>query len=70
MIKSTRSYIVNLLLSLFLGEFGIDRLYGGRIGLFLLKLLTGGGFLIWWIIDLILAITGRQKDNQGLYIKP
>ncbi|MFV8470267.1 TM2 domain-containing protein [Mycoplasma sp. VS424B] len=70
MVKSNRSYVVNLLLSIFLGALGIDRLYGGRIGLFLLKLFTGGGFGVWWLIDLILAAAGMQKDNQGLYIKP
>ncbi|WLP85542.1 TM2 domain-containing protein [Mycoplasma seminis] len=69
-VKSTRSWLVNLLLSIFLGEFGIDRLYGGRVGLFLLKLLTAGGCAVWWIIDIILAVMGLQKDNQGLYIRP
>ncbi|MHA0273095.1 TM2 domain-containing protein [Mycoplasma sp. 48589B] len=70
MIKSNRNWFINLMFSIFLGEFGIDRFYGGRIGLGLLKLFTVGGCGVLWIIDVILAILGKQKDSQGLYIRP
>ncbi len=42
------------ILSLFLGGLGIDRMYVGDVGLGVLKLLTGGGLGIWWLIDLFL----------------
>jgi len=48
-----RSYIVGLLLSIFLGFLGIDRFYVNHIGLGILKFFTVGGFGIWWFIDII-----------------
>ena len=48
-----KSKVVALILSIFLGELGIDRFYLGYIGTGILKLITCGGFGIWWLIDLI-----------------
>lgn len=45
--------------------FGIDRFYLGYIGIGLIKLLTGGGFLILWIIDIIKIVKGTMTDSQG-----
>jgi len=47
--------LVFVLLSWFLGYFGVDRFMRGQIGLGLLKLLTGGGFGLWWLIDGLVA---------------
>ena len=54
-----------LILSIFLGEFGIDRFFLGYTGLGIIKLLTIGGFGIWWIIDIIKIANGSMKDAQG-----
>ncbi|SJZ65629.1 TM2 domain-containing protein [Mycoplasmopsis verecunda] len=70
MIKSNKSYVALVLLSIFLGALGIDRFYAGNVLLGILKLITAGGFGIWYIIDIVLAIVGAFKDNQGLYIRP
>ncbi len=52
-----RSYLVALLLSIFLGYLGVDRFYVNHIGLGILKLITAGGFGIWYIIDIIMFAT-------------
>lgn len=61
----TRSYMTASMLSLFLGSLGVDRFYLGYIGTGILKLLTFGGFGIWYTIDLVMIITGAKRDTQG-----
>lgn len=63
--KSTRNKWVALALSIFVGAFGVDRFYIGKIGTGILKLITGGGFGIWWIIDIVLVATGDMTDKEG-----
>lgn len=60
-----RNYFIALILSIVVGEFGIDRFYMGKIGTGILKLITLGGVGIWWIIDIILIATGEMKDKHG-----
>ena len=52
--KKDKNWIAGLLLSILVGSLGVDRFYMGYIGLGILKLITLGGFGIWWLIDLIL----------------
>ena len=60
-----KSKVVALIISIFLGELGIDRFYLGYIGTGILKLITCGGFGIWWLIDLIMIATGKLKPKDG-----
>lgn len=60
-----RELIVALLLSIFLGQLGVDRFYLGYIGLGLLKLFTFGGCGVWWLIDIILIATKKVNDVDG-----
>jgi TM2 domain-containing membrane protein YozV len=69
MVKQKRNYLVALLLSILVGEFGVDRFYMGYIGLGILKLITLGGCGIWWLIDLILIATKNLKDADGQELK-
>ncbi len=54
-----------LILSIFLGNFGIDRFYLGYTGLGILKLLTGGGCGVWTIIDSILIAFDSLQPADG-----
>ena len=60
-----KSKTTTLIISILLGELGIDRFYLGYTGLGILKLLTGGGLGIWWLIDIIMIATGKMKDAKG-----
>ena len=43
----------------------VHRFYVGKIGTGLLFFFTVGGLGIWWIYDVIIAITGNFTDKQG-----
>ena len=60
-----KDWLVTLLLSIFLGSFGVDRFYLGHVGLGIGKLLTFGGCGIWWLIDVILIALGNVTDAKG-----
>lgn len=57
--RKTRNihWLFTLLISIFFGTLGIDRFVLGHVWLGLLKLITAGGFGIWWLIDVILIAT-------------
>ncbi|TXD49105.1 TM2 domain-containing protein [Polaribacter sp. IC073] len=67
--SSGKSQVTALLLSIFLGGLGIDRFYLGYNLLGFLKLITLGGFGIWYIIDLIMIVTGDLQPKNGSYSK-
>ena len=66
---SDKSGIACLLLLLLLPPLGIHRMYVGKVGTGLLFLLTAGGCGIWWLIDLIILLTGGFKDINGSAVK-
>ena len=64
-----KDFLVALLLSIFLGQLGVDRFYMGYIGTGIIKLITLGGCGIWWLVDVILIATKNLKDANGLPLK-
>jgi TM2 domain-containing membrane protein YozV len=65
---SDKNWWATLLLCFFVGIFGAHRFYTGKTGTGVLWLFTLGCFGYGWIIDMILILIGKFKDNQGLRI--
>jgi len=65
----TKEYVPAVLLSFFVGSFGVDRFYLGHVGLGVAKLLTLGGLGIWQFIDFVLILFGAVKDQNGLPLR-
>ncbi len=55
--------VVMLLISVVVGQLGIDRFMLGDIGLGVLKLITLGGCGIWWIVDLF-TVQDRTREHN------
>jgi len=66
---SQKSWGTALALSIFMGFLGADRFYVGRFELGALKLLTVGGFFVWWVIDVLLAAAERMKYGSGRTVR-
>lgn len=60
-----KSKTTAILFSVLLGGWGVDRFYMGYTGLGILKLLTGGGCGIWYLIDIILICTDKLTCADG-----
>lgn len=58
-------FVTTLLYSLLLGFLGMDRFCLGHTGTAVGKLLTLGGIGIWWIVDIVLLITGYLLPEDG-----
>ena len=67
--RSEKSFIATWLFAWFLGFFGVDRFYLGKIGTGLAKLLTLGGLGIWVLVDLIITLTQNATDAQGRKVR-
>lgn len=65
MSASEKRILPAFLLCFLLGVFGAHRFYAGKIGTGILELVTFGGFGIWWLVDIIMIITGSFRDGDG-----
>ena len=68
-IYSQKDWLTALLLSFFLGIFGIDRFYLGYTALGILKLITLGLCGIWALIDVLIIAMGNMTDSRGLPLR-
>jgi TM2 domain-containing membrane protein YozV len=62
---SEKDFATTFLMAWFLGTFGADRFYVGKIGSGVAKLITIGGLGIWVLIDLIMLGLGNYTDAKG-----
>ena len=63
--SAPKDYVTTLLLSFFLGAFGVDRFYLGYTGLGLAKLFTVGGCGVWALVDFILIAARKVTAADG-----
>lgn len=54
---------VSLIVSVVVGQLGIDRFLIGDVGLGIAKLITCGGFGIWWVVDWFLIMGATKEKN-------
>ena len=66
---NNNQWLITFLLCWLFGVFGVHRFYNGKIGTGILMLITIGGLGIWWMVDFIIIIVGRFKDNEGNIIR-
>jgi TM2 domain-containing membrane protein YozV len=57
----------SLIISIFAGQFGIDRFMIGDTGMGVGKLLTCGGLGIWTIIDWFLIMGATREKNMETF---
>ncbi len=65
--SSTNSsdWLTLFLLTFFVGVLGVHRFYTGKIGTGFLMLITLGGLGVWFLVDLILVVTGQFTNKDG-----
>lgn len=68
--RRINKHIFTWIFSFVLGIYGVDRFARGQIGLGILKALTFGGFGMWYLADVIVAIMqsymGPYRDQEDL----
>ena len=64
-VEGEKSWLVTLLLCIFLGYLGVHRFYTGHIAIGVVQLITVGGCGIWTLIDFILIVCDKFKTADG-----
>ena len=62
---SSIDWLALFLLTFFVGVLGVHRFYVGKIGTGALMLITLGGLGVWFLVDLLLVVTGQFTNKDG-----
>ena len=62
-----KSKTTAILLCFFLGFFGIHRFYLGYTKIGIIQFLTGGGFVIWALVDFLRLFTGSLGPEGSVW---
>lgn len=68
--QNPKKQLFAVIFSWIFGELGIDRFYTGYVALGILKLLTGGGCGLWYLIDGILFTMNAIPSQDGCPLVP
>lgn len=68
-IYSPSSYTTTLMLAILLGILGAHRFYTGHLVIGVIQLVTTGGFLVWWLWDVVSILSGSFRDARGRPLK-
>lgn len=68
--KPKGTMLLLAILGPFFGLSGLHSFYAGHTMKGVLQLLTGGGCLIWQIIDIIAIANGSYRDSNGQPLSP
>ena len=60
-----KHFLAVFFISFMWGTFGVDRMYWGKWGTGILKLITLGGFGVWVLVDLMIIMHGSMRDKWG-----
>ena len=58
-------WLALFLLTFFVRVLGVHRFYVGKIGTGVLMLITLGGLGVWFLVDLLLVVTGQFTNKDG-----
>ena len=65
----SRDWSTALFPSILLGFFSADRFYVWRTGLGILTLLTVGGYVVWWLVNVIPLLQRLMRDDLGRVVQ-
>jgi len=63
-----KDWMTAMVLCVLLGWLGAHRFYSGHTLIGFVQLFTGGGFFLWWLIDLGLIVSGQYRDSKGVLL--